>query len=179
MKWKVEGVFHMINWMYFPLCDHPPKLALDVVDVFEAASENIDSATHIEQESNVVLSKVRDGLLALDFRVELGKKANEKIKVPVLFGKNGKPVRSFEADAYYEHQGFVIEVEAGRGLTNNQFLKDLFQACMMHEVDYLAIAVRNRYRTSQDFEKMQIFFETLYASQRLNLPLKGILIIGY
>jgi hypothetical protein len=70
-------------------------------------------------------------------------------------------------------------VEAGRGVTNYQFLKDLFQACMMHEVSYLAIAVRNKYRNSHDYEKVQTFFETLYASQRLTLPLKGRLIIGY
>jgi len=88
-------------------------------------------------------------------------------------------IRSFDADAYNELEGFVIEVEAGRGVTNYQFLKDLFQACMMHEVSYLAIAVRNKYRNSRDFEKVQTFFETLYASQRLTLPLKGILIIGY
>ena len=36
----------------------------------------------------------------------------------------------------------VLEVEAGRGVVNHQFLKDLFQACMMYEVNYLAIAIR-------------------------------------
>lgn len=73
----------------------------------------------------------------------------------------------------------VIEVEAGRAVTNYQFLKDLFQACVMSDVDYLVIAVRNIYRKNQDFEKVISFFNTLYASGRLILPLKGILIIGY
>lgn len=152
---------------------------MDIVKVFEDSSEIIDSETHVEQESNKVLSKIRDGLINIGFQVEAGKKADEKINVPVLFGKNGKIVRSFDADAYCEKNGFVIEVEAGRGVTNYQFLKDLFQACMMHEVNYLAIAVRNKYRNNRDYEKVQTFFETLYASQRLQLPLKGILIIGY
>ncbi len=169
----------MINWIYFPLSDRPTKMAVDVVSVFEAVADEIDCATHIDQESNVVLSKVRNGLVELGFLVESGKKANDKINVPVLFGQKGKMIRSFDADAYCEQQGFVIEVEAGRGVTNYQFLKDLFQACMMHEVNYLAIAVRNKYRNSRDYEKLQTFFETLYASQRLTLPLKGILIIGY
>lgn len=71
---------------------------------------------------------------------------------------------------------------------NNQFLKDLFQACMMQDVDYLVIAVRNEYkiktknnmeRTNYDFEEVCKFFDALYASDRLQLPLKGILIIGY
>ena len=85
----------------------------------------------------------------------------------------------FEADGLNPKTKTVIEVEAGRGVTNHQFLKDLFQACMMHNVDFLVIAVRNLYRTSNDFEKVLSFLNTLYASSRLMLPLKGVLIIGY
>ena len=69
--------------------------------------------------------------------------------------------------------------EAGRAVANNQFLKDLFQACMMHEVKYLAIAVRLKYRGKSDFEQVCKFFQTMYASRRLALPLLGILVIGY
>ena len=52
-------------------------------------------------------------------------------------------------------------------MVNNQFLKDLFQACMMHDVFYLAIAVRNLYRGRPDFEVVCRFLSTLSASQRL------------
>ena len=92
---------------------------------------------------------------------------------------NGKLEKYFDADAYNEELKTVIEVEAGRAVTNYQFLKDLFQACMMHEVDFLVIAVRNTYRTNKDFQSVITFFDTLQASGRLILPLKGILIIGY
>lgn len=169
----------MINWIFFPLSDRPPRLVYEIAEVFENVSDNINSNTHEKQESNAVLAKVRDGLLGLGFQVESGKKADEKIKVPVLFGPKGNTEKAFEADAYHEREGIVIEVEAGRGVVNNQFLKDLFQACMMSEVYYLVIAVRNNYRGSNDFGKVKTFFETLYASQRLKLPLKGIMIIGY
>jgi hypothetical protein len=50
---------------------------------------------------------------------------------------------------------------------------------MMNEVKYLCIAVRKRYREQNDFEKVVIYFEALYASNRLELPLKGILVVGY
>lgn len=50
---------------------------------------------------------------------------------------------------------------------------------MMQGVDYCGIALRNQYIKSRDFERALAFFETLYASQRLQLPLKGILLIGY
>jgi hypothetical protein len=49
----------------------------------------------------------------------------------------------------------------------------------MVDVDYLCIAVRNIYKKSQDFEKVYTFFDTLYTSGRMKLPLKGILIVGY
>ena len=66
---------------------------------------------------------------------------------------------------------------------NFQFLKDLLQVCMMDDVEYLAIAVRNVYAAggmkSQDFSQIVKWFDTLYASNRIQLPLKGILIIGY
>jgi hypothetical protein len=50
---------------------------------------------------------------------------------------------------------------------------------MMQDVEYLSIAVRNVYRKAKDWEKVCTFFETMYASSRLELPLKGVLIIGY
>jgi hypothetical protein len=92
---------------------------------------------------------------------------------------SGRLDKTFDADAYHQAEGLVVKVEAGRGVVHNQFLKDLFQACMMHEVRYLAIAVRNTYRRLPDFERVLRFFDTLYASNRLRLPLDGVLIIGY
>ena len=85
----------------------------------------------------------------------------------------------FEADGYNQLEQTVIEVEAGRAVTNYQFLKDIFQACVMHDVLYLVVAVRNIYRNQKDFDMVISFLDTLYASNRMILPLKGILIIGY
>jgi hypothetical protein len=153
-------------------------LARRIVEVFEQVVEQIDSAKH-ELDSNSVLARVAPLLREGGFTVEAGKRKADKINIPVLFGLNGKPEKSFDADAYHEGEGFVLEVEAGRGVVNNQFLKDLFQACMMHNVRYLAIAIRNLYRGSNDFERVTRFMDTLYASGRIKLPLKGILILGY
>mgnify|MGYP001277863976 CR=1 FL=1 len=168
----------MINWQFFPKSKTLPDHLRDVIDVFEKNLGKIDSEKH-KLESNDVLSVIRPGLIKLAYKVEKSKKAIDKIKVPVLFGRNGKLEKSFEADAYFESENTVLEVEAGRGVTNYQFLKDLFQACMMHDVNFLVIAIRNTYRTSKDFEKVIGFIDTLYASNRLDLPLKGILIVGY
>jgi hypothetical protein len=49
----------------------------------------------------------------------------------------------------------------------------------MQEVDYCGIAIRSIYQGKKDFDRVSEFLETLYASNRLQLPLKGVLIIGY
>jgi hypothetical protein len=168
----------MINWQYYPKSDSIPSHLTDVVDVFDITEEKIssDSNTLISDE---VLGFLEKGLENVGYQVEKSKKKVDKIHVPVLFGRNGKLEKSFDADAFNQSKKTVIEVEAGRAVSNYQFLKDLFQACMMHEVDYLVIAVRNKYSGNKDFEKVISFFDTLYASNRLGLPLQGILIVGY
>ena len=168
----------MINWQYYPKRKEIPTHLKDVVDIF-VLNQNLISSDDYTLNSNEVLEKVSLNLLELNYQVETSKKTIDKIKVPVLFGMNGKLEKYFDADAFNEELKTVIEVEAGRAVTNYQFLKDLFQACMMHEVDFLVISVRNTYRTNKDFQSVITFFDTLYASGRLNLPLKGILIIGY
>lgn len=168
----------MINWQFFPKSRIIPEHLNNVIGVFVSNEFIISSDVH-NYGSNEVLENVRVKLEKLEFQVERSKKSNDKIQVPVLFGQNGKLEKYFDADGYNKLTKTVIEVEAGRAVSNYQFLKDLFQACMMYEVDYLVIAVRNKYRGNPDFQNVINFFETLYASGRLNLPLKGILIIGY
>ena len=166
-------------WNHYPKHSPCPEFLREVVACFEGVSREIASRENVGQTSNEVLSKVRGGLELLGFQVETGKSAEAKIKIPVLYGANGKIEKVFEADAYHPSQKTVVEVEAGRGVTNYQFLKDLFQACVMQNVDFLVIAIRQDYRGSDDFSKVSMFIETIYASNRLILPLDGILIIGY
>lgn len=172
----------MINWQYFPKSSATPQHMQSIVSVFEKHNNEIDSEKHT-YDSNGVLEIIRNDLEKNGYEVETSKKKEGKIHVPVLFGMNGKLDKYFEADGLNTEFKTVIEVEAGRGYANNQFLKDLFQASVMHDIDYLIIAVRNIYKTksskSKDFEKVKSFIDTLYASDRLTLPLKGILILGY
>lgn len=168
----------MVNWCYYPRNLKVDSLSLEIVEIFNSVIETIDSAKYT-WHSNEVLSVVAGGLHDLGFRVETGKSKEEKIYVPVLFGKNGRTELSFEADAFLPEKRYVIEVEAGRAVVNHQFLKDFFEACCMYDADYLCIAVRNIYKGKNDFDKICAFFDALYSSGRLQVPLKGLLIIGY
>ena len=165
----------MLNYQFFPKTKKIPNHLQQVVDAFTEIYSNINSPKN-KLRSDEVLVVVKEPLTKLSFEVE---QPGSIIKIPVLFGRNGTIIKSFEVDAYHSESKTVIEVEAGRAITNFQFLKDLFEACMMSDVEYLVIAVRNIYGTSKDFERIENFFTTLYQSERLKLPLQGILLIGY
>lgn len=174
----MKGDGFLINWQFYPKSELIPDHLTDCIRVFSKNYKLIGSPENTLSSDNV-LKEICIDLQTLGFQVETGKKSSDKIRIPVLFGRNGKLEKYFEADAYHRENETVLEVEAGRGVTNYQFLKDLFQACMMYNVEYLIIAVRNVYRESKDFEKVTTFFDTLYVSRRLQLPFKGVLIIGY
>lgn len=172
----------MINWMYFPKSDAPHPLCGGIVAAFQKHEADISSAKH-KLESNDVLLKIAPDLAGLGSTVESGKKKHEMVSVPVLFGRNGRVEKSYAVDAWHKAERFVLEVEAGRATINHQFLKDLLEACLLHDVEFFCVAVRNIYEAAKvknpDFERVVTFFETLHASRRLQLPLNGILVVGY
>ena len=175
----------MINYQFFPRSHGLTPEMEKIVDCFKA----VDAAKSVgsQLQSNDMLMCVRPYLEKNGFKVESGKAKDEKVDVPVLFGENNSIDKSFFADALSADGRIVIEVEAGRAVFNNQFLKDIFQACMMFDVEYLVVAVLNEYmfkikgkqHVSHDYQTVRTFLETMYVSNRLRLPLKGILLIGY
>lgn len=168
----------MIRYQFFPRSRGVTHEIQKVIKCFKIVESDIDSTTS-NLVSNDVLAKVRPFLEKEGYKVEMGKSSEQKIDVPVLFGKDNTIDKSFYADALSEDGRIVIEVEAGQATENHRFLKDIFEACMMFDVEYLVLAVRNIYRTHDDFYRVYTFLETLYISNRLQLPLKGILLIGY
>lgn len=168
----------MIQYQFFPRSQGITPEMKKVVDCFFEVNDQIDSDFN-NLKSNEVLKCLHKPFSRLGYSVETSKANDDKIHVPVLFGLGNKVDKSYNADALSKDGKIVIEVEAGRATENNQYMKDIFQACMMFEVEYLVIAVRNIYRKHKDFEIVYTFLETLYISSRLHLPLKGILLIGY
>ncbi|AXI99867.1 hypothetical protein CYPRO_0583 [Cyclonatronum proteinivorum] len=168
----------MIQYQFFPRSQGITPEIRKVIDCFTQVSDKIDSDTK-NLKSNEVLQHLYQPLSEIGYAVETSKAKDDKIDVPVLFGLDNRIDKSYNADALSQDGKIVIEVEAGRATENNQYMKDIFQACMMFEVEYLVVAVRNTYRGHKDFEIVFTFLETLYISSRLHLPLKGILLVGY
>jgi len=92
---------HKILWQHFPKHSPCSDFLKEVVSCFDEVSAEIASLENVGQVSNDVLAKVRGGLQRLGFLVETSKTAEGKIKVPVLYGANGKVEKAFEADAYH------------------------------------------------------------------------------
>lgn len=167
----------MVRYKVFPEYIEISNQIESILQCFSQVEEKIDSKKN-NLSSNEVLRLLQPYLREADMIVEQGKGKNEKIRVPVLFGLTNEEEKYFEPDALSRDSKIVLEVEAGT-VDNNQFLKDIFKACMMLEVEYLVMAVRNNYRGKDDFNKICDYLGTLYASKRITLALQGIIIIGY
>jgi hypothetical protein len=168
----------VIHWQFYPRSSKVPVHLAKVIDVFKKHAKEIDSTSH-DRRSNDVLALLSLDLKGIGFRVESGRRATDRIHIPVLLGRDGSIEKSFAVDAFHEKTSTVLEIEAGRGYMNHQFLKDFFEACAMQGVDYLVIGMRNVYKKNPDFERADAFFDTLYVSGRLAVPLRGLLLIGY
>ena len=166
-----------LNWVYFPKTDETPKILFDVIEIYKNNFEKIRSDKH-KLKSNIILEILSPALVDKGFKVEQGKK--KKIPVPVLFGDRNSPEKTFEVDAYNSSEKIVIEVEAGRAVKNYQFLKDIFEASVMINVDYLVVSVLNHYHAGgKDYDEISTWLEIIYSSHRIQLDLKGLLLIGH
>ena len=50
---------------------------------------------------------------------------------------------------------------------------------MMVDTEYLILAVRNLYNDSNDFKTVSNYLETIYLTNKIELDLKGISLVGY
>ena len=175
------------NWFWYPSTDTPPEWVSQIVDVFQHSQSAIDSNEIQGLKSDGVLGEVAEGLVELGFEVETGKQKKEKILRPVLFGGQGIPRVTYEVDGVHDELGIVLEIEAGRGWMGNAFYRDLIRTSLIVGAEYLVLAMMNEYRykagnketTNRSYDQARDQLDAIYASGRLQLPFKGILLIGY
>ncbi len=172
-----------IRYYCYPRTQSPPEFSHTIADVFRKHEERI-STEQLDDglKSDEVLEVLRGDLEEIGFNVEKGKKKDEKIHRPVLFGKNGKPQLKYEVDGYHPKKNYGLEVEAGRAWMGNAIYRDLIQASVMVQIDTLVLAVPNVYKYSggenSAFDLTRDVVETIYTTERFDLPFNTIL-IGY
>jgi hypothetical protein len=178
------------QWTYFPRNAKPAPWVRSVVDVVAAAEPQICTVHESTGlKSDDVLAVLRPGLEKLKFKVETGKKREQKIARPVLYGDNGVPAVSYEIDGFQDEWGAALEVEAGQGRANNNDYRDIVRTSLILDARYLILLMPITYRaggkTSPQIYKTQAYNETrgqldaIYASTRLKLPFEGLLLVGY
>ena len=170
-------------WRFYPARSSPPDWVEPAVGAFAQVRDMIDSRTSRGVASDDVLAAVRPELQRLGYLVETGKGKAQKIWRPVLFGDEGKARVAYEVDAFHPDHGVVIEIEAGRGAANNADYRDIVRTSLMVDARFLVLAMMLSYSggnmTVRSYEQTRDRLDAVYASDRLQLPLEGVLLIGY
>lgn len=171
------------SWKFYPSRKPAPGWVPSVLEAFSTAAESVSSLTHMGVSSDAVLAAIRPSLEAIGFEVEATKAKTDKITRPVLFGENGAVLVQYDVDAYHPEHRLVLEVEAGRGAASNADYRDLVRASLMVDVSYLVLAMMLTYRggrqITRSYEVARNRIDAIFASERLALPLDGVLLVGY
>ena len=176
-----------IRFTAFPRTQPPPAFAEALIGVFTKHHGEIGTLDRDKGvTSNAILNRLAPDLVALGFKVEMSKAEEGKIKRPVFFGEGGRPDLRYEIDSYHAGWRCGLEVEAGRAWLGNAIYRDLIQAMVMVDLDWLALAVPLGYRrnslgqrvTSRDYDNTCAVAHTLYSHDRVHMPFQ-LLVIGY
>ncbi len=170
-------------WKFYPSRSIAPDWVQGVVGAFATAAPQIDSRSNHGVTSDAALAVLRPALVELGFEIEAGKTAAGKIRRPVLFGENGRALVAYEVDGFHEQLGIALEIEAGRGAAGNADYRDLVRTSLIVDADYLVLGMMLEYKTGtttmRSYERTRDQIDAIYASERLKLPFRGILLIGY
>jgi hypothetical protein len=168
-----------MEYIYFPLNESIPENFNNLIEIFSSNHKIINSINDDNENrrnSDAVLKVLAPQLESVGYLVEKSKKSDDKI---AFVYKDDTVSLTFEADAFHKEHKIAIEVEAGRAWDNKQFLKDIFEACLIDDIEYMVVAVRLLYRGRNDFDKVSSWLRAIYSSKKITLSFKGLLLIGY
>lgn len=174
------------SFVYFPRWQRPAPWTTALIQSFIICRPEIDTA-HNDKKSDAVLAALRPELEKIGFAVEKDKSQEGKLYRPVFFADNGRPDRQYEIDAYHPHDQIVLEIEAGRATLGNAIYRDIVQMALLVDVQYAAVAVPLTYRYSSTgkqsvnfaYKECRSILDSIYGGRRLDLPFKGLLLVGY
>jgi len=172
------------EWSLFPRHLSAPQWVEDFVAVLQQNYKVINSENHNKFESDEVLKVLEKDLENVGWKVETGKKDAQKIFRPVLYGDNGKTRVSYEIDGWHPEYKIVLEIESGRGWMGNAFYRNLIRTSIIQDADYLILGMRLSYsygkvKSQNDYSKAKEQLDAVFASGRLTLPFKGVLLFGW
>lgn len=172
------------DWAFFPRHLAPPSWIKEFNRAVNASQTLIESFTHERLDSNDVLQILRAELIKQGWLIEAGKKMEDKISRPVLYGDRGETKVNYEIDGWHPEHKAVLEIESGRGWQGNAFYRDLIRTSLVQDAKFLIIGLRLSYsyarvKNQNDYQKALDQLDAIYTSGRLLLPFKGVLLFGW
>lgn len=177
------------RWEYFARNVRPPEWVEPLLAEVRLVKSNISTVDKQGPglKSNAVLRELAPGLRQLGYTVESSRSKANRIRRSVLYGNNGRAQVAYDIDAFHDDHGIVIEVEAGRAASNNATYRNIIRASLILDAQYLVqiLPVTYRFFNHGRLASVPVFtrgldlLSALYSSQRLALPLNGVLLIGY
>jgi hypothetical protein len=97
------------------------------------------------------------------------------------------PSRQHKSDACHPELRIALEVEAERAQAGNASCRDIVHLALLVDVDYTFVAVPPGYgydcqggpRSTKSYRHCISKPDAIYGGCRLNLPLRGFLLVGY
>jgi hypothetical protein len=174
-----------VRWQVFPKNQTASDHQLGLLEVFAKVYKDICTPLN-RLQSNDVLRVLRPDLIDLGYEVE---GPGEKIERPVLYGELGRKEKSYNVDGWHQATGTILEVEAGQAVENNRFALDVLKACSIQGAKNLAMAIPANYYPDRlrkegkppkkEFDSVVNMIDSLYISNRFQMPLDSILVVGY
>jgi hypothetical protein len=103
-------------------------------------------------------------------------------KMPFLYAEGDASIQSVEPDAVFvdDHDRLtLVEIEGGGALTNYRGMKDVVEALLLPNVDYVALIVPFRAHHTFPYDYYNNLVTSLYAQQIVQAHLRGLLVVGY
>lgn len=173
---------HKLRWRYFPPTEPLPNHLRLVVDAFSSAWPWIQD--YVGGKSGTDGRKVA-AEVEQHFASNSGwhlEGINGKVRLPVIWGENGQVLARVEPDGVFDHgdgRVSLLEVEGGGAVQNNRLMKDLFEALLIPQVDYVAIAVPQAAHERPPYEVAVNLVAAIYARSLQSSHLKGVLLLGW
>ena len=114
-----------IQYQYFPKSSRIPDLLSQLILVFQQKDECISSIFQLD--SNDVLQCLSDKIIQLGYKVEISKRANDKIRIPVLFGRNGALEKILKLIATTQYRKLLLRLKQDELSLIINFLKIYFK----------------------------------------------------
>ncbi len=149
--------------------DKPDEDINNLIEIFKNHDGNFD-----EMKTHATLSLLREELENIGFNVS---KKHPKYLKTISRPLSSNSDKRYPVTAFNEDKGIVLEIETGRGYTNNAVIYNILKFSMLENIETLVVACKQKYTTT-DFKKITEFLDDFIENSSMKLNFK-LLIIGY